>query len=394
MKLNNPSLILQSILSIGARGAGVVLNLLALVILSNNLPKDEFGMVQTLITLLTGIALISRLGVEHWLVRDVAKLPDDDKLHTMQGAYLHSAYRMLFISTLIFMAIWIACSPLIKQWLFDDNIHLLPLTLGAFGILAWNLISTHAIFMKATHHITESQLTQNALPAISMLVLLLLCWVVFRENQNYLWVYLASLLLAGVLSFFLVRSWWPALFSTKKADFTIQQVLEQSIPLAPITIVAFLMLQVDLILVAAFLPNEDAGLYGVAMRVAFVCGIFLTALEATIYPRLMRIRNNDPKRLKQFFWRGSLLVAGVLGGFALCTGLFGTFILNIFGAEYIAAYSTLLILLVAQFIRALSLTFSLMFIAEKTNRNPQQGAVLCSRRQHPCQCDTNPEAWD
>ena len=95
MKLNNPSLILQAMISITARGAGVVLNFIVTVILTRNLPPSEAGMIQTLIILLTGISLFSRLGVEHWLVRDVARLPDDEQLHTEQGNFLHSAYRML-----------------------------------------------------------------------------------------------------------------------------------------------------------------------------------------------------------------------------------------------------------------------------------------------------------
>ncbi|MGB1010307.1 MAG: lipopolysaccharide biosynthesis protein, partial [Thiolinea sp.] len=349
MKLNNPSLILQSLISIAARGAGVVLNFVVTVILTRNLPPNEAGMIQTLIILLTGVSLFSRLGVEHWLVRDVARLPDDESLHTEQGKFLHSAYRMLLVSTAIFMLGWIVSSPLLKSWLFDNEIHLLPLTLGAVGILCWNMISTHAIFMKATHRITESLLTQNALPAMTMLGLLSLFWLYFPENQNYLWIYLASLLLAGGLSLFLVRSWWSELFSRRTATFSIKQVLDQSLPLAPIVMVSFLMLWIDAILVAAFLPNEDVALYSSAVRVAFVCGIFLTALEATIYPRLIKIRDNNPERLKRFFWQGTLLVAGVLGSFVLCVGLLGEFILSIFGPQYVAAIYALLILLAAQF---------------------------------------------
>lgn len=365
MKLNNPSLILQSAISIMARGAGVVINLTVMVILTRNLPTNEAGIILTLMTLLTGVSLFSRLGVEHWLVRDVAALPEGDNLHVEQGKFLHSAYRMLLLSTLLFMLAWVILSPLMKQWLFDGEIHLLPLTLAASGILCWNLVSTHAIFMKATHRITESLLTQNALPAITMLVLLLVFWFVFRDNQNYLWIYLASLLLAGGFSFLLVRSWWPHLFHNRTAAFSIKQVLDQSIPLAPIAFVSFLMLWIDAILVAAFLPNEDVALYNSAVRVSFVCGIFLTALEATIYPRLLRIHSNNPEQLKSFFLKGTLLVAGTLGAITFCIGLLGEHILNIFGPQYVVAINALLILLLAQFIRALSLTFSLMFIAQK-----------------------------
>lgn len=365
MKLNNSSLLLQSGISIIARFVGVALNYAVLIILTRNLPQDEAGMVITLMTLITGVSLFSRLGVEHWLVRDVAQLPEGTDLHHAQGKYLHSAYRMLFVSTVLFMAAWVVTSPLMKQWLFDDKIQLLPLAIAALGVLFWNMISTHAIFMKATHHITESLLTQNALPAISMLVLLLLFWFSFTENQNYLWIYIASLLIAGVSSLFLVRSWWSALFKPQTAQFSIKQVLTSSLPLAPIAFVSFLMLFIDGILVAALLSNEKVALYGTAVRVSFVCGIFLTALEATIYPRLVRIHGNSPEQLRKFFQKGTLLVAGILGGLALTIGIAGELVLSVFGSQYIAAINALLILLLAQLIRGLSLTFSLMFIIQQ-----------------------------
>lgn len=365
MKLNNSSLLLQSGISIIARFIGVALNYAVLIILTRNLPQDEAGMVITLMTLITGVSLFSRLGVEHWLVRDVARLPEGADLHHAQGKYLHSAYRMLLVSTLLFMVVWVVTSPLMKQWLFDDAIQLLPLAVAALGILFWNMISTHSIFMKATHHITESLLTQNALPAITMLVLLLLFWFSFTENQYYLWIYIASLLIAGVASLFLVRSWWSALFKQQAAQFSIKQVLTHSLPLAPIAFVSFLMLFIDGILVAALLPNDKVAQYGTAVRVSFICGIFLTALEATIYPRLVRIHGNSPQELKKFFRNGTLLVAGVLGGLALTIGLAGELILSIFGSQYIAAINALLILLLAQLIRGFSLTFSLMFIIQQ-----------------------------
>ncbi|MEZ5447989.1 MAG: hypothetical protein R3E89_02835 [Thiolinea sp.] len=77
-------------------------------------------MILMLMTLITGVSLFSRLGLEQWLVRDVARLPDDN-LHTAQGHYLHSAYRLLLISTVVFMLIWLLTGPLMKRWLFDSR---------------------------------------------------------------------------------------------------------------------------------------------------------------------------------------------------------------------------------------------------------------------------------
>lgn len=366
MNLQNPSLLITTILSTIARFAGVGLNFAVAITLTRTLSISEAGMVFMLMTLVTGVSLFSRLGVEQWLVRDVARVAETET--GQQGAYLRDAYRMVLVSSGIFILGWLVFTPLLQHWLFDDAIHMMPLLLAASGILFFNLVMMNSSFLKAIHHTSESILVQNSLPAVAYMLLIVVFWAVLRENQHYLLLYTASLLLAGLASFYWLRPWWDSLRPATATRFNIKDVLQQSLPLAPVSFFSFLMLWADTLLTGLLLKNADVALFTVAARLSFVSLFFLGALDATIYPRLLKIHKHHPEQLVRFFWQATGLVAGVLGAVTLLLLLLGDTLLEVFKPEYVQAGTTLAILLVAQLARALSLTFSFMFIIQEQVR--------------------------
>jgi len=366
MKLNNPSLLWQSAFSIIARFAGVGLNFAVAIIITRTLPMNEAGMLFMLMTLVTGISLFSRVGVEQWLVREVAGLPEDG-LAQAQLRYLHSAFRLLLFTSLVFMAIWLFLSPVIKRTLFDGDIQLSLLWIAVLGIFFFNLVMTNSAFMKAAHHISESLLIQNALPAVCMMVAILLFWPWFPVNQNYLWIYTLSLALAGLVSFYWLRAWLPS-FKTREQPLPRQEVFQSSIPLAPVSYFAFMMLWADTLMTGWLLTNEDVALFTVAARLSFVSGFFLGALDATIYPRLLRMHKQNPEKVRKFFWQATLLVAGVLTVVTLIIAAVGKPVLAVFNEGYVQAATTLIILLLGQLVRGLGITFSFMFIIREQVR--------------------------
>jgi O-antigen/teichoic acid export membrane protein len=269
---------------------------------------------------------------------------------------------MVLISSGIFMLGWALLIPLVQQWLFDDLINSTALLLAGSGIITFNLIMMNAAFLKAVQYTSPSILVQNSLPAISYMLLLLVFWQSFSHEQHYLWLYTVSLALAGIVSFYWLRPWWQNLSTPHPLSFSIREVLQQSLPLAPVSFFSFLMLWADTLMTGWLLSNEDVALFTVAARLSFVSLFFLGALDATLYPRLLAIQKHQPTRLTRFFWKATLLVAGVLGIVTLGLILMGETLLGIFSPEYRQAAATLALLLVAQLVRALSLTFSFMFI--------------------------------
>ena len=369
--VKNP-LLLQSLLSLIARFTGVALNFAVILIITNQLSKSGAGDLMLLMTFITGVALISRLGIDQLLMKEVASSHDDDL--AFKNDFLKVSYKAVFALSLVFMTLWVIATPYLQNSFFHNGVEttvsLRELLAASLGILFFNLVILNSTYLKAIKKTVLGVLGQNALTAITFLFLILVFWVYFTNNQYTLYLYTASLVLAGSLAaLFTYRftSKQSLLHNNNVNAFSevvpnLKQVLQKSIPLAPISIISYLMIFTDTIMVGWFLPNEQVAEYSVASRISYIILFFLQAMEATIYPRLLNMFKHAQATLRAFFWQSTALVILVVLSVTGIMYLLSDWILIAFGNEYTVARHALGLLLLAQLFRAASITFSFMFI--------------------------------
>ena len=357
--LKNP-LLIQSLWSIIARFVGVGLNFAVAILIAQKLPKAEAGMFFLLITYVTGFALFSRIGIDQLLMKEVASAHEDNQ--TFRNGFLRSSYTFVFLLSLVFIGLWLLLSPFIRDFSFDGKIELNYLMFAGIGILFFNFIILNSTYLKAIQKTVVAVLSQNALPATTLLIVLGLFWNSFGNDQLYINLYTASLVLAGIIAIFL--TWSHLSIKDRKSSQSprFSELFKKSLPLAPVAIFSFLMIFADTIMVSFFLPNEDVALYSIAGRISFIVLFFLGALEATIYPRLLNVYNHKPTQLHSFFWQSTALVIGIVLSVTAVMYFLSDWILYVFGEGYADAKQALGLLLIAQFLRAASITFSFMFI--------------------------------
>jgi len=369
--MNNP-LLLQSLLSLIARFTGVALNFIVILIITNQLNKSAAGDILLLMTFITGVALISRLGIDQLLMKEIAS--SHDKNITFKHSFLSISYKVVFVLSFAFMALWILATPFLQNSFFHNEIEATvtktELIVASLGILAFNLVILNSTYLKAIKRTVLGVLGQNALTAITFLFLIAIFWTYFSNNQYTLYLYTASLILAGsTAAFFTYR------FTNKQSILAVgenhifnelipsfTQILRRSIPLAPISIISYLMIFTDTIMVGWFLPNEQVAEYSVASKISYIILFFLQAMEATIYPRLLNMFKHARENLSAFFWQSTALVVLVVLTVTGLMYLLSDWILKAFGNEYIVAKQALGLLLLAQLFRAATITFSFMFI--------------------------------
>ncbi len=375
-KVKSKPLLFQSLWSLFARFAGVALNFAVVLIITNRLPKADAGNLLLLMTFVTGVALISRLGTDQLVMKEVASAHDTH--NEFRGAFLKSGFRAVLLLSLVFMVLWLIASPAMLDRFFDNSVSLHSLMLASLGILFFNLVILNSTYLKAVKQTVYGVLAQNALPAITFLFFIGIFWTSFIQNQNYLDLYTASLVLAGILAILITRHFLK-LAAQKTVNGVVTatgqlrvpgviRLIKRSLPLAPVSIFSYLMLFADTIMVGWFLSNDQVADYSVAAKISYIILFFLQALEATIYPRLLNIYQHDKPRLIAFFWQSTTLVVGVVLSVTLFMYLLSDWLLMAFGKDYIVAKQTLGLLLLAQFFRAASLTFSFMFIIKEKVR--------------------------
>ena len=303
--LANP-LLIQSLWSLIARFTGVALNFAVILVITNRLPKLAAGDILLLMQFVTGVALFSRLGIDQLLIKEVASAHHSHS-DFRKNFYISSLKTVVSLS-FIFIVIWLLLSPFIRNSFFDngtDNIiSLRDLMIASIGVLFFNLVILNSTFLKAIKRSTAGVLSQNALPAVTFLFLILLFWNTFTENQHYINLYTLSIVLAGILALFLSKRAFSPQSITAGSEIkapsavpNISGIIKKSLPLAPVSIFSYLMLFADTLMVGWFLPNDKVADYSVAAKISYVILFFLQALEATIYPRLLNIFQHKPEQL-------------------------------------------------------------------------------------------------
>ena len=129
----------------------------------------------------------------------------------------------------------------------------------------------------------------------------------------------------------------------------------QSLNLLPAAVFVMVFGDVALLVTGLFLTTQDVGIFGVVMRMSLLAGFAIQTVHQVMVRDLAdALHEKATGKLKQSLKRANLFstLLGVAGlGFVI---LFGQQLLGIFGPEFTAGYYSLIILMAAQLIRAIS----------------------------------------
>lgn len=119
--------------------------------------------------------------------------------------------------------------------------------------------------------------------------------------------------------------------------------------MAPIPVLRTLLGQTDIIVVGVLLPARDVGIYVAARQLALFAGFGLTAWNSVVGPAIgPAAANGTLPELAVRLRSGTRRVAGAALLLLVVYGVAGEWILAIFGSEFTAGWTILLILTAAQ----------------------------------------------
>jgi O-antigen/teichoic acid export membrane protein len=191
------------------------------------------------------------------------------------------------------------------------------------------------------------------------LLLLLAIWVVWI-NGNPL---SAALIIAMHFVIILILDAGQGFFLSRRVKSSFDQVppayqtsgwLRAAMPLLLVSLFTLYYPELNMILVGTFLSDADVAIYNACFRTAFMIAFGLIAVDSVILPRISYLfEKGDTQQLQLLISRSTLLK--VIGSFlALCVlAVTGKQILNLFGPDFVRGYTVLLLLGLAQLIRAI-----------------------------------------
>ncbi|MGD8589297.1 MAG: oligosaccharide flippase family protein [Chromatiales bacterium] len=274
--------------------------------------------------------------------------------HGLARGFINRSYQLVVGYGFILAALaW-----LILIWWYPDmgKDKMIPL-LVAFSIVPFfSLMRIQGGFAHAFSWFRTRDLTNQVLRPLMLLLAIWVVWISGNPLSAVLVItmhFIIILILDAGQSYVLFRGFKRTLNPVQPAYQTTMWI-RAAIPLFFVSLFTLYYPELNMILVGSFMSESDVAIYNACFRTAFIIAFGLIAVDSVILPRISYLFEiGATQELQRLISRSTLLkVFGSI--FSLCVlAVAGKQILNLFGAEFVHGYTTLLLLGLAQMIRAI-----------------------------------------
>lgn len=330
---------------------GAFIALLGQVVLSRVLGPSDFGQFVYIFSWVMTLSLLSRLGLDGWIVRIVPELITQER-HQEVWSIFKKVATTLFLSGMLVGTITLLILFILKQ----ENILLWGISL----VLLLPLVSlalfgeNFQIALKNVVRASQPTLIFRHLILGVLIVLLghlvpspFFSTVVGAQSLN-----IAAFIVVVIIYFYWARNSFkdvrPEVAKTPKA---LPLLLKKSLPFLVFSGSAFLNQTLGVLVVGIFESDAEVAYFSVASKLLLLISVPSVAATQAIKPFIADNHSSGKKELlhKEVF--KNVLFVGFLGAFGLVLLLFlGRYALSIFGEDYVTAYWTLVILALGRYL--------------------------------------------
>lgn len=295
---------------------------------------ENFGLLSYALAIFTIFLAISRLGMEHILVRDLAHHSKD------RSAYMSTAFWLMVISAIISIAV---LSILIYFFESDTETKIYTLII-AIGLIFQPLLVIDYNF-QAQITVKYASIAKSVALAISSIVKIYLVWIqadLMLFAISYVFDHFITALLLVLMHIW--RQQNSFLFQFNKN--LIRPLLKSALPMTLSAVAAMLYMRTDQIMIKNFLDAEQLGLYSAATKIYEGWVLIACVFSASLLPVIVKFKTETPinyekKIIRLFsivFWTSILI--------AILTTLIGHELITLtFGKAYVSAGIVLAILM-------------------------------------------------
>ncbi|TMS79721.1 flippase [Pseudoalteromonas sp. S554] len=311
---------------IGEKIIVMVANLLVTVVLARALGAEQYGLLNYLLAIVALIAPVTALGLNAIVTREIVNKPTDTNKIISTSLCLRFGCSLIVLSLFIGLILF---SNIIQA--NEEKLGLILLCLGNIFTCFYVLDFWFQAHVKAKIVTKMKFIIVVSFSVIKVLIALF--------NPKLVYIVLAfSLevaLIGGGFLFIYIKAKKVDTFSFKDIDLTYgRKLLGQSYWLILSGIASIVYLKIDQLMLNHMIDSNAVGTYAVASRLSEVWYFFANALVITLFPALLKIRDNSKYYLIKLQKICDILFVSALL-LAILVTIFGPiFIVLLFGEEY------------------------------------------------------------
>ena len=323
----------------------------AQVLMTNTLGAEGFGIV-TVVTQAAFVAsFATRSGMDMAVLRDVAVEAGLDRWDRIKRPVARGAAIGAVVSAFVALVVWLAADQVRSTFSIDPDAGKWVVEAAAVGL---PFLALANIWLSATRGLKIMRYTLYVFWAgqpVMWLVLMVGGWQISETTWMSVLAYSVSWVLATFAAAYFWRRESKAWDAAPMEPGAMAKLFKYAGPRAPAALFSQLLFWTDLFVLTRYVTDTEVGVYSAALRAGQVIVLFLTSVSLMFSPFVADLHNRgETERLDKLFksltrWT----LAATMPVFLLLLVAPGP-ALRIFGSEFSAGQTALLILLAGQFI--------------------------------------------
>ena len=352
------ALLLQgSAIVILARLAGAAIGLLIQIILARSIASEQLGLVFIALAIANIGSVVAALGYPSVSVRFIRRyhvkgfqiLSKHFRKQSIKEVVLFSAFLMMVLAQIISLNL---------QAIKEDN----ALYLGIFMIPIFALLALNGGFANAYKRLDISYVPDVFIRPFLWLVFISICLGagLSLEAEGVL----LSAFIATLIALFIQFLWMNSslektiVLQRKQSTLIKPQLLKlwrlAALPMIAMTLLTNMIFDIDVMVLSFLISNSEIAQFGIAFKIAFLIGFGVHIIQQAVYPKIAEAYTLKNLFLMRMEILNSVVPATVGALFSMIIVIIlGQWILSLFGAEFEAAYTALMLLTFCSLIRAI-----------------------------------------
>lgn len=335
----------------GARYMGSAAGFLSQILLARLLPPEGLGIFFTLTSLAAVLGLVATQGYPGLFQRFVTRYGAKNQPRVFK-AFLVNAERQAAIALSVLAAAAVAWIMITKT----GRAEVVPAFAVALCVVASAMFSIYPALASVSKRFAVAVLPENlARPLLFMSLLTAALMATMKLTVNVaLLLYAGTSVALALAQFFAVR----VNHQIAAAPVGVRQQRmwrNEAWPLLTTSIFTLMFADMVILATSVFLPAEEMGPFGMALKIAMLAGFALQVGQQTALPDISEsLHRTDHHGLKSALLRACLFPAVATFSALVIFSMFGSFFLGAIGPGYQAAAASLSILTAVQVMRAVA----------------------------------------
>lgn len=332
---------------------GLILATLFAFIVARTLGANAWGKFSLALSLITFAAIIAAAGFDTFLLKITSSR---NNINPEPDSVYRKTLQLSFLISVVMASLLYVSSSVVASSFFNNPELTHFFKIASFAIPAYAFTNINAGFLQGLKAIKKYVFIRFVAHHAGGLLLFLLLLSFQRNDHNVIIAYTVSLYIIAGISYLWVRNRDPERnrrsFKPSKPLHSLT-LLIKGFPFMLAALLFFMKGWVDTIMIGIFMNETNVGIYNITLKLTTILGVTLSAVSAVSTPLYSEAYSSgNLEQLKEYVSKSSAIVFYTSLPLFLVLILFPEIILSLFGDEFRAGATALIILAAGGFINA------------------------------------------